>query len=146
MQRQGVSIAGTMATRNASAQDFASWRASVTFAHVTPIRRPARPVRQPSGFAHLGSLVDERDEHPGEDFIQGIWDELHATLALARRSTTFPWRDLTQTYMVEMRFNSMSKWLQRQEAAPLRRQFAAEMDRLYEAADQERPEAAGADF
>ena len=92
------------------------------------------------------SLVDELEEHPGEDFIQGIRDELHATLALAQRSATFPWRDLTQTYMVEMRFNSMSKWLQRQEAAPLRRQFAAEMDRLYEAADQERPEVAGADF
>ena len=92
------------------------------------------------------SLVDELDEHPGEDFIQGIRDELCATLALARASATFPWPDLTQTYMVEMRFNSMSNWLPRQEAVVLRRQFAAEMDRLYEAADEMRPEVAGADF
>ena len=48
--------------------------------------------------------------------------------------------------MVEMRFNSMSNWLPRQEAVALRRQFAAEMDRLYEAADEMRPEVAGADF
>jgi hypothetical protein len=93
-----------------------------------------------------GSLVDQLDEHPGEEFIQGIRDELCATLALARGAATFPWRDLTETYMVEMRFNSMSNWLPRQEAVALRRQFAAEMDRLYEAADETRPEVAGADF
>ena len=48
--------------------------------------------------------------------------------------------------MVEMRFDSMSNWLPRQEAVALRREFAAEMDRLYEAADEMRPEVAGADF
>lgn len=93
-----------------------------------------------------GSLVDQLDEHPGEEFIQGIRDELCGTLALARSAATFPWRDLTETYMVEMRVNSMSRWLPRQEAVALRRQFAAEMDRLYEAADEMRPEVAGADF
>lgn len=93
-----------------------------------------------------GSLVDQLDEHPGEEFIQGIRDELCATLALARSAATFPWPNLTQTYMVEMRFNSMSNWLPRQEAVALRRQFAAEMDRLYEAANEMRPEVAGADF
>jgi hypothetical protein len=93
-----------------------------------------------------GSLVDQLDEHPGEEFIQGIRDELLATLALARGAATFPWRDLTETYMVEMRVNSMSNWLPRQEAVTLRRQFAAEMDRLYEAADEARPEVAGQDF
>jgi hypothetical protein len=93
-----------------------------------------------------GSLVDQLDEHPGEEFVQGIRDELCATLALARCAAAFPWPDLTQTYMVEMRFNSMSNWLPRQEAVVLRRQFAAEMDRLYEAADEMRPEVAGADF
>jgi len=93
-----------------------------------------------------GSLVDQLDEHPGEEYIQGIRDELCATLTLARDAATFPWPDLTQTYMVEMRFNSMSNWLPRQEAVALRRQFAAEMDRLYEAADEMRPEVAGADF
>ena len=93
-----------------------------------------------------GSLVDQLDEHPGEDFIRDIRDELCATLALAREASTFPWPDLTRTYMVEMRFNSMSNWLPRQEAVALRRAFAAEMDRLYEAADEMRPVVPGADF
>jgi hypothetical protein len=106
---------------------------------------------QPSLFdspagSPTGSLVDQLDEHPGEEFIQGIRDELGATLALARAAATFPWPDLTKTYMVEMRFNSMSNWLPRQEAVGLRRELAAEMDRLYEAADEMRPEVAGADF
>ena len=92
------------------------------------------------------SLVDELDEHPGEDFIQGIRDELHATLALAQTSSSFPWKDLTQTYTVERRVNSMSNWLPRAEAVALRKAFAVEMDRLYEAADQARPEVPGADF
>ena len=92
------------------------------------------------------SLADELDEHPGEDFIQGIRDELLATLALARSSESFPWSDLTRTYMVEMRFNSMSNWLPRREAVALRREFSSEMDRLYEAADEMRPEVPGADF
>jgi hypothetical protein len=93
-----------------------------------------------------GSLVDQLDEHPGEDFIQGIRDELLATLTLARGSARFPWPDLTKTYMVEMRFNSMSNWLPREEAVGLRRAFAAEMDRLYAAADEMRPQVPGADF
>jgi hypothetical protein len=112
---------------------------------------PRRFANQPGLFdgpadSPSGSLVDQLDEHPGEEFIQGIRDELCATLALARNAATFPWRDLTQTYMVEMRFNSMSNWLPRKEALTLRRRFAAEMDRLYEAADEMRPEVAGADF
>jgi hypothetical protein len=112
---------------------------------------PRRFANQPGLFDGLagsptGSLVDQLDEHPGEEFIQSIRNELCATLALARSAATFPWRDLTQTYMVEMRFNSMSNWLPREEALALRRQFAAEMDRLYEAADEMRPEVAGADF
>ncbi len=92
------------------------------------------------------SLADQLDEHPGDDFIQGIRAELRATLALARAAATFPWPDLTKTYMVEMRLNSMSNWLPRHEAVVLRREFAAEMDRLYEAADEMRPEVRGADF
>jgi len=93
-----------------------------------------------------GSLVDELEEHPGEAFIQQVRDELNASLELARRSASFPWRDLTQTYIAEMRLYSMSRWLPRPEAVALRRAFAAEMDRLYEAADQARPEVAGADL
>ena len=112
---------------------------------------PRRFADQPGLFdspsnSPTGSLVDQLDEHPGEEFIQGIRDELHATLALARAAAMFPWPDLTRTYMVEMRFNSMSNWLPRQEAVGLRRDFAAEMDRLYEVADEMRPEVAGADF
>jgi hypothetical protein len=112
---------------------------------------PRRFADQPSLFdrpadSPTGSLVDQLDEHPGEEFIQGIRDELLATLALARGAATFPWPELTKTYMVEMRFNSMSNWLPREEAVVLRRQFSAEMDRLYEAADEMRPEVAGADF
>jgi hypothetical protein len=91
------------------------------------------------------SLVDQLDEHPGEEFIQGIRDELCETLALARGSDSFPWADLTQTYMVEMRFNSMSRWLARPEAVALRKAFAAEMDQLYEAAGEMRPEVPGPD-
>jgi hypothetical protein len=107
--------------------------------------------RQPDLFAPpadspTGSLIDQLEEHPGEDFIQGIRDELTATLELARRSAQFPWKDLTRTYAVEMRFNSISNWLPRQEAVALRRAFAAEMDRLYEAADEMRPEVPGADY
>lgn len=93
-----------------------------------------------------GSWVDQLDEHPGEAFIQRIRDELNATLALARGAATFPWPDLTRTYVVEMRVNSVSNWLPRAEAVALRRAFAAEMDRLYEAADEMRPDVAGADF
>jgi len=112
---------------------------------------PRRFADQPDLFdtppdSPTGSLVDQLDEDPGEEFIQGIRDELCSTLALARAAATFPWPDLTQTYMVEMRFNSMSNWLPRQEAVALRRAFAAEMDRLYEAADEMRHELAGADF
>jgi hypothetical protein len=93
------------------------------------------------------SLVDELDEHPGEEFIQRIRDELHGYLARARATTKgFPWRDLTETYVIELRVNSMSRWLPGTEAAELRRVFSAEMDRLYEAADLERPEVGGLDF
>ncbi len=91
------------------------------------------------------SLVDQLDEHPGEEFIQGIRDDLQATLALARGAASFPWANLTKTYMVEMQFNSMSRWLPRKEAIELRKAFAAEMDRLYEAAGEMRPEVPGAD-
>lgn len=93
-----------------------------------------------------GSPVDQLDEHPGEAFIDRFRGELQATLALARSAAMFPWADLTRTYSVEMRFNSISNWLPRTEAVALRRAFAAEMDRLYEAACEMRPDVSGADF
>lgn len=92
------------------------------------------------------TLVDQLDEHPGEEFIQEIRDELCETLALVRGSGSFPWADLTKTYMMEMRFNSMSRWLPRREAVALRRAFAAEMDRLYKAAGPDAAGGSGADF
>ncbi len=111
----------------------------------------ARVAAQPDLFdapptATTGSWVDELDEHPGEEFIQRIRDDLHGLLAKARAAASFPWRDLTETYRIELHVNSMSNWLPRPEAVALRRAFAAEMDRLYEAADQARPEVWGADF
>jgi hypothetical protein len=112
---------------------------------------PQRFAQQPDLFTvrpdkETGSLVDQLDEHPGEEFIDRIRGELHATLELARNATTFPWPDLTRTYGVEMRFNSISNWLPRAEAVALRRAFSAEMDRLYEAAGEMRPAVPGADF
>ena len=92
-----------------------------------------------------GSLVDLLEEHPGEDFIQGIRDRLNGLLELARASARFPWRNATETYLTGMHVNSMSRWLPPEEAAALRRAFAQEMDRLYEAADQMRPEIPGDD-
>jgi len=114
---------------------------------LSPMRRFAE---QPGLFdsspdSPSGSLVDQLDEHPGEEFIQGIRDELCETLALARGAESHPWSDMTMTYMVEMRFNSMSRWLPRKEAIALRKAFAAEMDRLYEAAGEMRPEVPGTD-
>jgi len=85
------------------------------------------------------SLADELDEHPGEEFIQRIRDELLATLALARRSATLPWGDLLQAVMAEQRVKSMSDWLPRHEADALRRDFAVEMARLYRALDATQP-------
>ena len=70
---------------------------------------------------------------------------LNARLALVRNATHFPWRNLTRVYAEEMRVNSMSRCLPRAEAVALRRAFAAEMDQLYEAEDEARPEVPGAD-
>ncbi len=42
-----------------------------------------------------------------------------------------------------MRFYSMARWLPPDEAAHLRDAFGTAMDRLYELADQERPEVCG---
>jgi hypothetical protein len=45
-----------------------------------------------------------------------------------------------------MRVYSMSRWLPEAEARALRQDFGLEMDRLYEAADQARPDVRGRDF
>jgi hypothetical protein len=114
-------------------------------------RRVAPADHQPDLFARpadapIDSLVDTLEEHPGEEFIQRIRDDLNAKLALVRDAARFPWPNLTRVYSEEMRINSMSRWLPRTEAIALRRAFAAEMDRLYEAEDEARPMVPGADF
>lgn len=57
------------------------------FAAQPDLFAPAEPdlfTAVPGG--KTGSLADELEEHPGEEFIQEIRDELLATLELARRS------------------------------------------------------------
>jgi hypothetical protein len=95
--------------------------------------------------APVDSLADTLDEHPGEDFIQRIRDDLNAKLALVRVAERFPWPNLTRVYSEEMRINSMSRWLPYAEAVVLRRAFACEMDRLYEIEGEARPAVPGAD-
>ena len=76
-----------------------------------------RVADQPDLFApapnvEAGSWADTLDEPPDEAFLRRIRDELNGHLARARATTEgFPWRDLTETYLVELRVNSMSRWL-----------------------------------
>jgi len=99
---------------------------------------------QPEGAA--APVPATMDEPPEEEFIERIRDELGGYLATARAAGTLPWRDLTEDYLIEMRVYSMSRWLPDTEARALRRAFGLEMDRLYEAADQARPDVWGRDF
>ena len=75
------------------------------------------------------------DEPPPADFIQGIRDELLATLTRVRGAARLPWRDLTAATLAELRFESISNWLPQPEAEALRSAFAAEMERLYAASE-----------
>ena len=89
--------------------------------------------------------AEEQAEH--EEVVQMIRAERLGYLARARATTQgFPWRDLTETYAIEIRVNSKSRWLPDAEAAALRRVFSAGMDRLYEAANEQRPLVGGLDF
>ena len=69
------------------------------------------------------------------DFVARIRAELNETLQLVRAAELLPWPDLTRTTLAELRFNSIARWLPDAEAADLRRAFAAEMPRLYDAED-----------
>ena len=64
----------------------------------------------------------------------------------AGAAAPLPWRNLTEDFLIEMRVYSMSRWLPATEALALRRAFGLEMDRLYQAADQARPDVWGRDF
>ncbi len=106
---------------------------------------------QPDLFTPAASAADEplgatMEEPPDEAFLQRIRDELTGYLAKAAAAATLPWRDLTEDFLIEMRVYSMSRWLPAAEARDLRRAFGLEMDRLYEAADQARPDVWGRDF
>ena len=87
----------------------------------------------------------EQAEH--EEVVRMIRAEPHGSLARARATTQgFPWRDPAETYAIEIRVNAKSRWLPDAEAAALRRVFSAEMDRLYEAANEHRPLVGGLGF
>ena len=88
---------------------------------------------QPDLFAAEHSFGT--DEPPPTDFIQGIRDELLATLTRVQGAARLPWRDLTAATLAELRFESISNWLPQPEAEALRSAFAAEMERLYAASE-----------
>jgi hypothetical protein len=74
-----------------------------------------------------------RCEPPPADFIARIRDELARTLTKAREASALPWRDITQAYLAELRFNSIIAWLPPDEARVLRADFQRELGRLYAA-------------
>ncbi len=76
------------------------------------------------------------------DLAERVRQELRATLARVQAAETLPWPNLTKTYLAEMRFESIAGWLPGEEAEALKAAFGKEMDRLYRAAGEERPERA----
>ncbi len=61
---------------------------------------------------------------------------------MVRTAQSLPWRDLTQTTLAELRFNSITNWLPTDEAEYLRAAFDVEMTRLYEIEDRRADEQA----
>ena len=112
---------------------------------------PTRVAAQPDLFAaaareDVDSIGSTMEEAPDEAFIQRVREELNGYLGKASAAATLPWRNLTEDFLIEMRVYSMSRWLPSDEARALRRAFGLEMDRLYEAADQARPDVWGRDL
>lgn len=91
-----------------------------------------------------GGATAIQQEPPPADFIARIRGELNATLSMARDAASLPWKDLTQTTLAELRFNSIANWLPAEEADALRAAFDAEMTRLYDIEDRLADEQAGA--
>lgn len=109
--------------------------------------RFVRSARQGELFDRQPDLFDrvpeaEGQEPPPADFIDRIRAELQQTLARVRAASVLPWSDLTRTYLAELRFHSIARWLGEEEATALRTAFSAEMKRLYEAAGETAPEVA----
>lgn len=68
-----------------------------------------------------------------EAFMEAIRRDLHALLDKARKAERLPWKDFTASALAEMRFEGLLRWLPEDEAKPLAEEFAAHLDRLYEA-------------
>jgi hypothetical protein len=67
--------------------------------------------------------------------VGGDSEEAAPGLARVRDASVLPWRDLTQAYLAELRFNSIAGWVPNDEADPLRADFRRELDRLYAAVE-----------
>lgn len=94
-------------------------------------------------FAQQRSTADKpapdiMREPPPPDFVMRIREELEATLRSVRQAASFPWPNLTQTTLAELRFHSIAGWLPDAEATSLRAAFETEMARLYAAEDDRR--------
>ena len=106
----------------------------------------SRTAQQPDFFATLSgpnaapgddddrALGDFLDEPPPEDFIQGLRDELNATLASVRTAEKAPqpWSNLDRMLLGEMRVHSVARWLPPPECKKLRAEFAIEMARIWQ--------------
>ncbi|MDA8051622.1 MAG: hypothetical protein M0002_16755 [Rhodospirillales bacterium] len=101
-----------------------------------------RVAEQADLFASEQGQADAAQEAMPADFVERIRDELRATLARVRAADALPWRDLTETYLAELRFESVGGWLPQDEARALREAFGVEMERLYAAAGEVRPDRA----
>ena len=128
---EGGVLAGTRLSHSAKVRN--SRAPAQVLAAGMPTRQTAgmpRFAAQPDLFADLGRDMDDPME---QEFIENIRDELLTTLALARGATTLPWRDLTQSTLAELHFNSVARYLPEAETERLRAEFAVEMARLWAA-------------
>jgi hypothetical protein len=94
-------------------------------------------------FANEQTAGEERAPvalgQPPAEFVARIRGELEATLCAVREADSLPSPDLTRATLAELRFHSIAGWLPEREAATLREAFEAEMKRLYQLEDDQRP-------
>ena len=84
---------------------------------------------QPDLFANIAPPEPTKMEVP-EEFVEGIRQELLATLARLEGTAVFVRDDLLPALVGERRFWSLLNWLPPDEGAALRVRFDAEMDRV----------------
>lgn len=96
--------------------------------------------RQPDLFATPTDPFDGPGQvpawvtHPEE--VEGIRAKLLVMLKVVREATEFPYRDVAAAMSAGMRFNGLAEiWLPPEMGHPLQVEYAAEMERLGEAAD-----------